>query len=326
MDNDEPDRRTGMGGTGVARSRDGIARKLPSLWTDVEALARLALSDQVAERMLESRPGGVPSIQGPFSPFEERDEFEVHSAESPARVVSGDYADHFPVSEKTLALVMADVSGKGTPAALLKGVTRSVLRNVSSCSASPGDTLARVNRILVEADLGSMFVTVFLGWYDIASGTLRYANAGHPLPYLVEAELGSMFVTVFLGWYDIASGMLRYANAGHPPPYLVEAGGRVRAFGDVTGPILGILDQVRYEESEERIGAGERLVLYTDGVTEARSPEGGFFGHSRLMRFLAKSGRSSAADLCNLLLKTVDEFQAGRRQDDATLLVLHRKH
>jgi len=290
MDNDEPDRRTGMGGTGVARSRDGIARKLPSLWTDVEALARLALSDQVAERMLESRPGGVPSIQGPFSPFEERDEFEVHSAESPARVVSGDYADHFPVSEKTLALVMADVSGKGTPAALLKGVTRSVLRNVSSCSASPGDTLARVNRILVEADLGSMFVTVFLGWYDIASGTLRYANAGHPLPYLVEA------------------------------------GARVRAFGDVTGPILGILDQVRYEESEERIGAGERLVLYTDGVTEARSPEGGFFGHSRLMRFLSKNGRNSAENLCNLLLRSVDEFQAGRRQDDATLLVLHRKH
>jgi len=290
MDNDEPDRRTGMGGTGVARSRDGIARKLPSLWTDVEALARLALSDQVAERMLESRPGGVPSIQGPFSPFEERDEFEVHSAESPARVVSGDYADHFPVSEKTLALVMADVSGKGTPAALLKGVTRSVLRNVSSCSASPGDTLARVNRILVEADLGSMFVTVFLGWYDIASGTLRYANAGHPLPYLVEA------------------------------------GARVRAFGDVTGPILGILDQVRYEESEERIGAGERLVLYTDGVTEARSPEGGFFGHSRLMRFLLKNSRNSAENLCNLLLRSVDEFQAGRRQDDATLLVLHRKH
>jgi sigma-B regulation protein RsbU (phosphoserine phosphatase) len=287
----EPDHRTGMGGTVVASSRNGVARKLPSLWTDVEALARLALSDQVAERtLLESRSGGVPSIQGPFPPFEERGEFEVRWAESPARVVSGDYADHFPVSEKTMVLVMADVSGKGAPAALLKGVTRSVLRNLSSCSASPGDTLARVNRILVEAELGSMFVTVFLGWYDVASGTLRYADAGHPLPYLVEA------------------------------------GGRVRAFGDVTGPILGILDQVHYEESEERIGAGERLVLYTDGVTEARSPEGGFFGHSRLMRFLAKSGRSSAEDLCDLLLRSVDEFQGGRRQDDATLLVLHRKH
>jgi len=274
----------------VGNSRNGAARKLPSLWTDVEALARLALSDQVAQKiLLESCPDAAPRVDGPLPPLGKREEFEVHSAEAPARVISGDYADHFLVSEQTLAVVMADVSGKGAPAALLKGVTRSVLRNISSCSASPGDTLTRVNRILVEA------------------------------------ELGSMFVTVFLGWYDIGSGMLRYANAGHPPPYLIEAGGRVRAFGDVTGPILGILDQERYEEAEERIGAGDRLVLYTDGVTEARSEEGGFFGHSRLMRFLAKNGHRSADRLCGFLLRAVDEFQAQRRQDDATLLVFHRK-
>ena len=268
----------------------GVVRKLPSLWTDVEALARLALSDQIAEKTLvESRSDPAPRIAGAFPSFRQREEFEIHSAESPARVVSGDYSDCFMVSESTLALVMADVSGKGAAAALMKGVTRSVLRNLSSCSNSPGETLTRVNRVLVEA------------------------------------ELGSMFVTVFLGWYEIASGMFRYANAGHPLPYLFEPGGRVRAFGDVTGPILGILEQERYEEAQEGIGVGDRLVLYTDGVTEARSPEGGFFGHSRLMRFLAKNGSRPPARLCDLLMRSVDQFQAGRRQDDATLMILHRK-
>ncbi len=272
------------------RLKNGVVRRLPSLWTDVEALARLALSDQIAEKVLrEARPEPERRAAAALPSIRERKEFEIHSAESPARVVSGDYSDCFMVSENTLALVMADVSGKGTGAALLKGVTRSVLRNLCSCSDSPGETLTRVNRVLVEADLGSMFVTVFLGWYDIGTGRFRYANAGHPLPYLFEG------------------------------------GGRVRAFGDVTGPILGILDRQRYEEALEGIGAGDRLILYTDGVTEARSPDGGFFGHSRLMRLLAKSGSRPGGHLCDLLMRSVDRFQAGRRQDDATLMILHRK-
>ena len=263
---------------------------MSSLWTDVEALARLASSDQAAERaLLEARAGRSARDPADLPFVKERDEFEVHAAEAPARVVSGDYTDSFMVTRDTLALVMADVSGKGTPAAVLKGVTRSVLRNVSSCSASPGETLTRLNRILVEA------------------------------------ELGSMFVTIFLGWYDVARGSLRYTNAGHPPPYLLERSGRVRSFGDVTGPILGILDQDGYAEMEEGIGVGDRLVLFTDGVTEARSPEGGFFGHSRLMRFLAGHAGLPSERLCHRLRGLVDEFQAHHRQDDATLLVLHRK-
>jgi serine phosphatase RsbU (regulator of sigma subunit) len=105
----------------------------------------------------------------------------------------------------------------------------------------------------------------------------------------------------------------------------MEAAGRVRSFGDVTGPILGILDQQRYEEMAERISPGERLVLYTDGVTEARSPEGGFFGHSRLMRFLAKQASLPSDRLCDLLKSCLDEFQAHHPQDDASLLILHRR-
>jgi phosphoserine phosphatase RsbU/P len=272
------------------KSGSRLARRLPTLWTDLEALARLALLDREAERaLLESRTGPALRSTGAFSLSGKREEFEIHTAESPARVVSGDYHDAFLISDRTLALVMADVSGKGTPAALLKGVTRSVLRNVSSCSTSPGEALTRLNRILVQAELGSMFVSLFLGWYDISSGSIRFANAGHPLPYRVEPS------------------------------------GRVRAFGDVTGPILGILEQEAYEEKEEELEPGDRLVLYTDGVTEARSPEGGFFGHSRLMRLLSAQSRQSAESLCRLVQARLDEFQSHRPQDDATLLVFHRK-
>jgi sigma-B regulation protein RsbU (phosphoserine phosphatase) len=267
----------------------GRARRLPSLWTDTEALARLARSDQAAEAaLLEAPPGSGSHPALGVVPFPERALFEVHTADSPARVVSGDYSDHFMVREGILALVMADVSGKGVPAALLKGVVRSVLRNVSSCSASPGEVLTRLNRILVEAELGSMYVTIFLGWYDLRQGRIRLANAGHPLPYLLERS------------------------------------GRVRAFGDVTGPILGILERQRFAEAEEGIEAGERLVLYTDGVTEAQAPDGALFGHSRLMRLLAQHASWPAEHLCARLRSTVEDFQEHRPHDDATFLIFQR--
>src|SRR5213593_1625086 len=224
----------------------------PNLWTDVEALARLAVSERAAAQ--ESRHGialAAPFPSGAFPPFPERTEFTIHAVESSARLVTGDYSDFFFVSDDTLAIVIADVSGKGIPAAVLMAFTRSMVRNVSAFSVSPSDTLTRVNKILYDARLGPMFVTIFLGWYDTRSGALLYANAGHPKPYVIGRD------------------------------------GRVSAFGEATGPILGILDVKRYGEGKERIGVGERLVLYTDGVTEAPGPDGQFFGPGRLAALLA---------------------------------------
>lgn len=168
-------------------------------------------------------------------------------------------------------------------------VTRSVVRNVAAPGASPGATLTRVNRIL----------------YDV--------------------RLGAMFVTIFLGLYDVRTGLLRYANAGHPRPYRVCARGRVTAFGEVTGPILAIPDVREYGEAEERLAVGDRLMLYTDGVTEARSPGGGFYGHRRLKGVLARHAGAGVKRFCERVARDVDAFQAGRRQDDATVLALQRR-
>ncbi len=257
-----------------------------NLWTDLDALERLAGWERRAERLFPRR--GPSRRQGPPSPLRAREEIEVHARELPARLVGGDYGDFFFLTDERLALVVADVSGKGVPAALLRGVTKAAVRELSADSSTPGDTLTRMNRILYEASLGPMYVTIFLGWYEVPTGTLSYASAGHPAPYRVDAR------------------------------------GRVHPLAPPTGPILGILDLDRYEVGTERVAVGDRLVLYTDGITEARGPGGGFFGDAGLRDLLARHAHRPADGLCEAVVTDVDRYQCGRREDDATLLVLQR--
>ena len=259
-----------------------------NLWTDLEALQRLARTERAARA-----PGRIPTrhdspIRDPFPAFPGRPGVELHALDMTARLASGDYGDFFFLSDTTLALVLADVSGKGVPAAVLRGVTRSVIRFLAPSSHSPGETLARANRILCGARLGSMFVTLYLGWYEVATGKLSYANAGHPVPYRLTAE------------------------------------GKVSALGEVTGPILGILEEREFATRDCRLQIGDRLVLVTDGITEARSPHGDFFGGATLAAALASHARLGLADFCAALAASVRSFQQGRPQDDATILALRR--
>ncbi len=266
-----------------------MSRRPDSLWNDVEALARLALTERGDDPRLDGAAAAADGLPVPdFPPFENRSEFDVHSAESPARMVSGDYLDAFLLDGTRLVFVIADVSGKGVPAALLRGFLRSMVRNVSIHSPSPGDTLTRVNRMLYDAGLGPMYVTIFLGWYDTRTGSLRYANAGHPHPYRIDRD------------------------------------GGISRFGEVTGPILGILDVRRYEDREETLGIGERLLLFTDGVTEAHTPDGRFLGDDCLITMLREHASAPLAEMCERILRCVDEFRGEARQDDATLLALQR--
>ena len=187
-----------------------------------------------------------------------------------------------------LGISVGDVAGKGVPAAVLQGVTRSVLRNLATPESSPGRTLSRLNRILCEANLGSMFLTLFLGQYRISTGLLRYANAGHPVPYRIGRH------------------------------------GGVEPFGEVTGPILGILDSRTYGDREEWLAPGDGVVLFTDGVTEARNPEGEYFGPGPLMHCLQAHASRPLGVLCEALGESVRRFQGGMLQDDATILALRR--
>jgi len=256
-----------------------------NLWRDVDALMRLSRSTRDLE------PDGVAGADaGDGEPdllsAGGRGPFQIATRDLPARVVSGDLADAFELPGGELAVVLADVSGKGVPAGVLRAFTRSIVRHVAHCSATPGETLVRVNGILYDARLDAMFVSLFLGWLDPATGRLRYANAGHPSP-------------------------LRF-SPGVPP----------RPFAAATGPILGILGLRAFATEETRLERGESMLLYTDGVAEARNAAGRFLGTRPLAALLMRHASDRLDDLCGEVARAVDGFQGGRRHDDATILAL----
>ncbi len=260
-----------------------------SLWTDVEALARLARSGRVAEDASSKvKPVRGPRSRHSYPAFPDHLEFDIHGADSPARGVAGDSFDFFFVNDDTLAFLIADVSGKGLPAGILMGVTRSMVRNLTPVSKSPGEVLTRVNEILYQTDLGPMFVTIFLGWYDTRTGALRYTNAGHPHPYLMDGV------------------------------------GNVTPRCKTTGPILGILEVEEYAVREEQLQVGDRLALFTDGVTEAVDPQGEFLGNEGLERILKQHAAEPVNKLCETVIQEVVDYQDSNLQDDATFLLIRR--
>jgi phosphoserine phosphatase RsbU/P len=260
-----------------------------NLWTDVEALDRLARSARAAE----PRRGTAPSIDDPAGvdtppllPRFEAERFAVAASERPARLVSGDLADAFPLGDDGIAVVIGDVSGKGTPAGVMAAFVRSIVRHVAPLGTSPGDTLERVNRILCGA------------------------------------RLDAMYVTLFLGVLDLRSGRLLYASGGHPPALRRAPGVRASAFGGATGPILGLLDRRSFDTGSITLASGEVLLLTTDGVTEAERGDGEFFGLPRLAALLDDMEPLAPDQVLAAIEAGLAGFEGSGRRDDATLLAL----
>jgi serine phosphatase RsbU (regulator of sigma subunit) len=211
--------------------------------------------------------------------------FAAHSR--PARQVGGDFYDVILLSGGRVGLLMADVSDKGLPAALYMALTRSLLRAEARHHASPRQVLLSTHRLLLEMTQATMFVTVFYGVLDLGNGTLRYARAGHNYPLL----------------FNPLSGECR-ALIGQ-------------------GIVLGCVERVNLEEVSADLRPGELLVLYTDGITDANSAGGEFFGMKRLRETVCGSGELSPQSVCDLVFEHVDRFQAGAVQyDDMALLVV----
>jgi len=278
------------------RSHDEIgdlARAFNRMVGDLRRYMETHTREVAAREAVESELRVARRIQNSLLPsrfpaYPDRPEFQLHAVNIPASQVAGDFFDFFLQDERTLVVVMADVSGKGIPAALFMAVARTVIRNLSGHCDGPAATLIQANEILREDNVGSMYVTLFLGWYDTVSGRLRYANAGHPRPYLVDGQ------------------------------------GRARPAGEVTGAILGILPDQQYTDGEIRLEPGESLVLYTDGLSEARDPAGEFFGFDRLARLLESLSDEPVDRLCEAVAQTVGRFQDRDQKDDMTLLALLR--
>ena len=210
---------------------------------------------------------------------------DLHAEMHPARDIGGDFYDYFLVGDKRLVVTVADVSGKGIPAALFMAVSRTVLRSVAG--------------------------------HDDMAAAMRDANR------LLSSENDAfMFVTVFYAVLDLANGVLRWCNAGHNPPYLLRAQGG-REMLRATGVPFGVDPAAYHRIAESVLAPGDGLFLYSDGITEAFNAGGELYGNARLERVLAASQRCSAAEIAADVLADTTRFAAGAEQsDDITCLAL----
>ncbi len=220
-----------------------------------------------------------------FPAFPERHEFEVYASMTPAKEVGGDFYDFFLVDDDHLALVMADVSGKGVPAALFMMISKTLIKSAAQGGLSPREVLEKVNNQLCENNDAEMFVTVWLGILEMSSGTLRCANAGHEYPALMRS------------------------------------GGDFELFKDRHGFVLAGMEDSRYSEYEIRMQVGDRLFVYTDGVPEATDASQTLYGTDRMLAALNEAKKLSCQELLEHVHKSVDEFVGQADQfDDITML------
>jgi sigma-B regulation protein RsbU (phosphoserine phosphatase) len=224
-------------------------------------------------------------LPAPWVPEGLTSRIDLHAEMHPAREIGGDFYDYFLVDANRLAIIVADVSGKGIPASLFMAVARTVMRSISSAGDMAAG-MAAANRLLATHNTACMFVTLFYGALDLSSGVLRYCNAGHNPPYLLRAE-----------------------------------GGRDTLGG--TGVPFGIDAEMPYRIAETILHPGDTLFLFSDGITEAFDTTGEEFGTARFEAALEAGRGGSAAELVAGVLGATAAFAAGAEQsDDITCLAL----
>ncbi len=296
----DPDELSGAKGPAVRRGALGVlnmtdkADGAPFSAGDLKLLSALAsqaavLLDNTRLAGMEKEMGLARTIQASLLPQAPP---RVAGAELagiclPARNVGGDYFDMLALPGGKAALLIADVSGHNVGAALMMAVSRAALRAEISRSADPEEVLGRANRLL-DADLArsELFVSVFLAVYDPASGTLAYANAGHNPPMLRRARDGS-----------------------------VES-------LDAEGILFGVMGDIPFQRRTATLEPGDLLLLFTDGLTEARDPAGEMFEEERLSAAFGRASSLPTAEIPGALIAAVDAFTAAAPADDRTAAVL----
>lgn len=246
--------------------------------------ARLDTELSMATRIQEDM---LPNI---FPAFPDRKEFDIYASMKPAKEVGGDFYNFFMIDDDTLCMIMADVSGKGVPAALFMMSSDILLQNYALMKKSPKAALEEVNR------------------------------------QICQNNREEMFVTVWLGILDIKTGKLTAVNAGHEKPAIKMPGGSFELFRDKHGMMVGYLDSVKYREYELTLEKGSKLFLYTDGVPEATAADETMFGDDRLTEALRSAENGTPEDILHAVDRAVNDFVKDAPQfDDVTMLCLEYK-
>ena len=237
----------------------------------------LALATRIQADML-------PNI---FPAFPERPDFDIYAIMDPAKEVGGDFYDFFLIDETHLAMVMADVSGKGVPAALFMMISKILVQNYAMTGRTPAQVLQSVNDQICANNREEMFVTVWLGILDTETGRVTAANAGHEYPVVMQTA------------------------------------GRFELVKDKHGFVIGGMEGIRYREYELNLTPGSRVFLYTDGVPEATDTNNNMFGTERMLDALNEVRDESPEMILKHVRKAVDSFVGNAEQfDDLTMLCL----
>ena len=222
-----------------------------------------------------------------FPPFPDRNEFDIYASMTPAREVGGDFYDFFLIDDDHLCMVIADVSGKGVPAALFMMASKIIISSHAKMGKSPAQILSDTNNAICKNNREEMFVTVWLGILEISTGRLTAANAGHEYPVL--------------------------RKSGEP----------FRLIHDKHGFVIGGLEGIRYQEYELTLSKGSKLFVYTDGVPEAVNASNEMFGIERMLSALNDEPASGPETILRHVREAVDDFvQDAKQFDDLTMLCM----
>ena len=225
-----------------------------------------------------------------FPAFPERKEIDIYATMEPAKEVGGDFYDFFMVDERHLAIVMADVSGKGVPAALFMVIGKTLIKDHTTPGRDLGKVFTEVNDLLCESNSEELFITAFEGVLDLYTGEFVYVNAGHEMPFICKA-------------------------GGDFEPYKIRA-----------GFVLAGMEGMKYKAGSMNLEPGDKIFQYTDGVTEATNINNELYGMERLGAILNKVKNGSPSEILPYVKKDIDEFVGEAPQfDDITMLCLEYK-
>ncbi len=249
--------------------------QLESLKTD------LAVAGEIQQAIL-------PRIFPPFP--ENADELDLAALMIPAKDVGGDFYDFFRIDEDHIGIVIADVSGKGIPAAIFMAVSRTLIRAIGLQGNNTGECLTKTNKLLYGESVEAMFVTVFYAIYNIRTGELEYCNGGHNSPYILRAD------------------------------------GSIEQMPMSINCLVGIVDDFTFQSETLQLGVGDTLLMYTDGVNEAFNKEYEEYGEARMEQLLPTLNGNSCKEIIDAQLADVRRHAEGAEQsDDITIMALKRK-
>ena len=248
--------------------------------TQLESLkGDLAVAGEIQQAIL-------PRIFPPFP--DNADKIDIAASMTPAKDVGGDFYDFFRIDDDRIGFLIADVSGKGVPAAIFMAVSRTLIRATGIRGGSPAECISYSNKLLSDESVDCMFVTVFYGIMNVTTGDVTYCNAGHN------------------------------------PPYIIKGTGEVKALDMSQDPMVGAISGVDYHDCQLQLDKGDTLVMFTDGVTEAMNTANEEFGEARLEATLSKTF-SKCQDMVEAIKTDVAGFVDGAEQsDDITVLALKR--